>query len=147
MRTWQLSRQHTCLPQLPLLTAWIIAEFWHGSTFEEGQVKVLENERAGLCQELRTIKAEIETQVSVVDTAHEEQEFMLNFDRIFEQASVAEKKFLVKLCISEIIVDKGQNTIDFFVRKIPAISPQLNGLYKNKKALKEVVSARSRPYV
>ena len=38
MRTWQLSRQHTCLPQLPLLTAWIIAEFWHGSTFEEGQV-------------------------------------------------------------------------------------------------------------
>ena len=38
IRTKPLSRQHTCLSQFPLLTAWIMTEFWHGSTFEEGQV-------------------------------------------------------------------------------------------------------------
>ncbi|MDP2885364.1 MAG: hypothetical protein Q8P51_10130 [Ignavibacteria bacterium] len=54
-----------------------------------GVVKELENERVGLSEELSTIKAEVDNQISVVDTAREVQEFMSNFDSIFELASMA----------------------------------------------------------
>ena len=54
-----------------------------------------------------------------------------------------EKKLLIKLCISEIVVKRERGVIQLFVRKIPAVSPQLEKLYKNKKALTRVVSAQS----
>ena len=103
----------------------------------------IEKESLALQEKLRTLGIENGNRIDIVDTAQAISDFNSNFDKIFDQATMEEKKLLIKLCISEIVVKRERGVIQLFVRKIPAVSPQLEKLYKNKKALTRVVSAQS----
>ena len=59
--------------------------------------------------------------------------FILNFEEKFENAPIDEKKLLVKKMISEIVVDREKGVARFYIRRVPAVSPELEKLYLNKK--------------
>jgi hypothetical protein len=107
------------------------------------RMKEIEKERLELQEKLRALKTDADNQINVVDVSREVVDFITNFESIFQQAPIEERKMLVKLCISRIVVERERGVVQFFVRKIPAISPKIEELYENKKALTCVVSAES----
>ena len=46
-----------------------------------------------------------------------------------------------KRMISEIVVDRHKGVVRFYVRKVPAVSPELENPYENKKATAKIASA------
>ena len=71
-------------------------------------------------------------------------EFMSGFEHHFENAPPHEKKLLMRKCISRIVVDRDEGTINVGICLVPAATPAIEALYKNRAALTtEVVSAAS----
>ena len=68
---------------------------------------------------------------------------LLNFEDRFEKVPIEERKLLVKKVISKVTIDRERNVARFLFRRLPAVTPEIEALYQNKKALTEVVSARS----
>jgi hypothetical protein len=53
----------------------------------------------------------------------------LDFEREFEKAPIEDRKSLIKKCISRIIVDREEGLARFYVRRIPAATPELQRLF------------------
>lgn len=68
---------------------------------------------------------------------------LLNFQDRFEKAPIEERKLVVRKLISQVVIDRDQRVARLYVRKLPAVTPELESLYENKRALTDVVSARS----
>ena len=69
--------------------------------------------------------------------------FILNFEEKFENAPIDEKKLLVKKMISEIVVDREKGVARFYIRRVPAVSPELEKLYEKKRVPAGVASTQS----
>ena len=72
------------------------------------------------------------------------EQFMQNFERKFDRAPIEERKDLVKKAISQIIVDRDNNMVKCYVRRIPSISKVVGELLQiKKKPTTDVVSFSS----
>ena len=71
-------------------------------------------------------------------------EFVKGFENEFDSAYPHEKKILMRKCVSRIIVNRDDGMLHMALRLLPAVTPEIEELYRNKTALTaEVVSAES----
>ncbi len=103
----------------------------------------VEAEKRDLRRSLTQVDSTAEQQAEIMNYGKQVADFILNFEANFERAPIEERKLLMQKVISEIVVDRDQNVVRFYVRRVPAVSPALEGLLENKRALTEPVSARS----
>src|SRR6267143_3338257 len=89
---------------------------------------------------LKTVSKE---QIDPLRVSKEVADFILEFEKKIETTPPEEQKLLIKKVISEIVVDREREVVQFHIRRVPAVSPQLEELLKNKKAPAESVSAGS----
>jgi hypothetical protein len=107
------------------------------------RLKEVESEQVSLREELQTTEASGE-RFDVSKIALEVKKFVDNFEKNFPKAPIEERKLLVKKMISEVVVDRETNTVRFYLRRLPAITPLLEEVYKNKTLpTKEIVSSAS----
>jgi site-specific DNA recombinase len=109
---------------------------------EEGAVQIeviktrlneLEEERARLEKLLaRTDSSPV--RLDIDEIKQEVAKFVLNFEERFEAAPIEEKKELVQRCISRIVVDRERMVVRFYVKRIPAVLPQMEALFETKPA-------------
>ena len=69
--------------------------------------------------------------------------FILEFEKRFEDAPIFEKKLLIKKVISEIIVDREEEVVRFYVRRLPITSPEVENLLEKRGLSTEIASPRS----
>jgi hypothetical protein len=69
---------------------------------------------------------------------------VLEFEKKFDQAPVEEKKELLKLCISRVVIDKDRRVARFYARKVPTGSPHLERLFEGKPAGSGMSTASAR---
>ncbi len=82
--------------------------------------------------------------VGLADVGKSVAEFLLNFEQKFKEAPMHERKVLVKQCISRIVIEKENKIARFYVRRIPAVVPVLEELYRKEDlALRSVMSTNS----
>ena len=71
-----------------------------------------------------------------IDPARISQEvarFVLEFEHKIKTEPIEEQKLLIKKVISEIVVDREKSVVKFYIRRVPAVSPELEELLQNKK--------------
>lgn len=109
---------------------------------EEGAVQIdvirnrlneLEEERARL-EKLMARTDSSQVHLDFNEIKQEVAKFVLNFEERIETAPIEEKKELVQRCISRIVVDKERMVARFYVKRIPAVLPQMEALYETKPA-------------
>jgi DNA invertase Pin-like site-specific DNA recombinase len=91
------------------------------------RLRELESQKATLLRSIANKDGRPQSRPSL-NIGQEVARFLLNFEREFENAPIHEKKLLVQKCISQIVVDKEKGVARFFVRKIPAVTPQIEEL-------------------
>ena len=57
-------------------------------------------------------------------------EFVLDFESRIHEAPIEVQKDLVRKIISEIIVDREKEVVRFYVRRVPAVTPEIENLFK-----------------
>jgi len=57
-------------------------------------------------------------------------DFILNFEERIARVPVHEKKDLIRRIISKIEVDRDANVVRCYVRKVPAVSPEIEEMYQ-----------------
>lgn len=107
------------------------------------RIKQVESRKAELEARLQRHEENALPSSSIIDIQKQVADFLLNFEGKFEKAPMFEKKLLVQKFISQITIDRRNRVARFALRQIPTVTPQLQELYENKRALTEVVSARS----
>ena len=70
------------------------------------RLEELESEERKMKNEVLTLDSTAQPRFSPSDLSKSVAAFILNFDEVFERAPMAEKKFLIQKCISEIVVDR-----------------------------------------
>ena len=80
--------------------------------------------------------------LDVDEIKQEVAKFVLNFEERIETAPIEEKKELVQRCISRIVVDRERMVARFYVKRIPAVLPQMEALFEAKPA-GSIMSERS----
>lgn len=109
---------------------------------EEGQgpgqsvshrLKELEQERERIEKQLAQ-SSQPPMRIDFDEVKREVADFVLNFQERFQGTQMEERKELVQRCISKIIVDKEKRVARFYVKKVPAGSPQLESLYEGNTA-------------
>lgn len=82
--------------------------------------------------------------VDLADVGMSVAEFLLNFEQKFKEVPMHERKVLVKQCISRIVIEKEARIARFYVRRIPAVVPVLEEMYRKEElALRSVMSTNS----
>jgi len=67
---------------------------------------------------------------SVIDEAGSRVvDFILNFEKRIVNVPIHEKKDLVKRIVSKIIVDRDANVVRCYVRKVPAVTSEIEDMY------------------
>ena len=69
--------------------------------------------------------------------------FVLDFEKEFEKAPIEDRKGLIKKCISRIVVDREEGVARFYVRRIPAVTPELLRLLEPPEDHRKVVTCVS----
>lgn len=69
--------------------------------------------------------------------------FVLDFEKEFQKAPIEDRKSLIKKCISRIIVEREEGLARFYVRRIPAVTPELQRLFQPAENPRDVVSSVS----
>src|ERR1051325_281655 len=113
----------------------------HDSIFS--RLGELEDEKKVLGMRLSTLENTSKRQIDPQLVSKEVARFILEFESKIQTVPPEEQKLLIKKVISKIVVDRDRNVVQFFIRRIPAVSPQLEELLQNKKAPTESVSAES----
>jgi site-specific DNA recombinase len=111
------------------------------SLFE--RLKALEEEKGLLNVRLQSLSLVNERQIEPAKISEIVAKFILNFEEKFENAPIEEKKLLIKKMISEIVVDRDNGVVRFYVRRVPAVSPELEKLYEKKRVPAGVASTQS----
>ena len=57
-------------------------------------------------------------------------DFILNFEEKIARAPLHEKKELIRRIVSKIEVDRDKNVVRCYVRKVPAVSPEIEEMYQ-----------------
>ncbi|MBI1804044.1 MAG: recombinase family protein [Ignavibacteria bacterium] len=71
-------------------------------------------------------------------------EFVLDFESRIHTAPIEDQKDLIRKIISQIIVDREKEVVRFYVRRVPAVSPEIEDLFKNRRGPSiEIASPRS----
>jgi hypothetical protein len=90
--------------------------------------------------EEKSLQAEVEElewlesrRMNTRTTADHIRRFIEEFEEVFEAAPVAEKKFLLRKWISQIEIDKVRGVAKISVRRIPAVTEELEQLYRRPK--------------
>ena len=90
--------------------------------------ELLENEQR-LQKELHQIQSELtDAHNHVSDWSDAVARFVLSFETEFEKAPIEDRKSLIKKCISRIVVDREEGFARVYVRRIPAVTPELQRL-------------------
>ena len=108
-----------------------------------GRLKDLAKEHADLEKKLVVLQGEVNRQFDITKMSQQIAQFFLNLKSLFERATIEEKKDLLKRCISEIIIDRSSNVARIFIRKIPAITFEIEEIFKKNKQSSAVVSRTS----
>ena len=88
------------------------------------RVNELEEERRKIAE--KVCRAQVpRKKPDIKDLGQKVAQFILDFERHFEEAPIEEKKLLVQKCISKIEVDKEKRVARFYVRRVPAVLPFL----------------------
>lgn len=103
----------------------------------------LERQNREIEARLAALRAEKIADSHCIDSAQEVANFILNFEEEFEKADPLQKKALLKKCISHIVVDRDRNVVRLAVRRIPAVTPELDQLLQKETAATKVVTAVS----
>ena len=107
------------------------------------RLKELEDEQQLLKMRLSTLKAATKQRFDPAKLSEEVARFILEFETKIKTVPIEEQKLLVKQVISSIVVDREREVVQFYVRRVPAVSPQLEELLQNKTAPTQSVSAES----
>jgi len=70
-------------------------------------------------------------------------EYIENFETEIERAPMEEKKILMKKMISKIDVDRDNNVVRFHVRRLPAVTPELDELLQKERVAADVATTQS----
>lgn len=102
----------------------------------------LEREKATLTTSLRELDLPFDSGFSGELTG-QVREFIDNFDQVYKEAPIEERKALIQKCISSIVVDRDAYKVHLYVRTIPAITPHLETLLQPVEAENLVMSGES----
>jgi hypothetical protein len=94
-------------------------------------------------QQQLALRAESVTDSRYNDTAHLVANFILNFEEEIERSDPFRKKSLMRQCISGILVDGERRQVHLAVRRIPAVTSELEYLLQNKTVATKVMTAVS----
>ncbi len=103
------------------------------------RVNELEQERSRVLARLSTASVPKE-KPKLAELEQEVARFVLDFERNFAQAPIEERKMLVQKCISKIEVDRETNVARFYVRRVPAVIPELEEVEKRVNKEESVMS-------
>ncbi|MBM4167152.1 MAG: hypothetical protein FJ218_09590 [Ignavibacteria bacterium] len=125
------------------IAKWVVA-------FEE--LEQLES-AASRIKELETEKKNIQEKIESLQQSETEQNYknirevvikwFESFEANFERATIIEKKDLIHKLVEKIIVNRNENEVQFFVRRVPLVQQNVANLYKKENVLTEVVSTYS----
>ena len=94
------------------------------------RLKEIEAERQSLIEEDKRRCAPIpRKQLKLPDVKKAVAEFFSDFENRFGQASLTDKRALIRKCIQQIEVDPGTKSATFYVRRVPAINAEIEALY------------------
>ena len=82
------------------------------------RIVTLENEKKRIDWEAEEINRQERRSVEISEVAGMVREFAKNFDDLLESASLAERKDLLRRCVSRIVVEHEPRVIRCYVRKI-----------------------------
>jgi hypothetical protein len=77
------------------------------------------NEKENLLRRIQDLREVNNANIDLAHIAREVAEYTLNFEREFEEGSIEVKKALMKQIISEIIVDRDQKVVGFYINRLP----------------------------
>ena len=97
------------------------------------RLRELEQEQKSLELKLEGLKLESIQAMGVPEVAKLVKEFLGNFEEMFERAPLEDRKVLMKKLIQEIIVDREENVVRFYVRRIPPLTSTLEKLFLKEK--------------
>jgi hypothetical protein len=104
----------------------------------------LETEQGKISIKISSAKSQNRSEQDFVSVAQSVRDFMLNFESIFENAPIFERKEIFRRCISKIVVDRAKKVVRLSVRPLPAVQGIPLESAENKTALTDVlVSAAS----
>ena len=91
-------------------------------------------------QEVEAAEREVEEtrkwqalQADIRTTADHISRFIEKFDEVFQAAPPDEKKLLLRKCVSEVVVDRERGVLQVAVRRIPAVTAELEELFLQKR--------------
>ena len=115
-----------------------------GSAGEAVRIRLaeLEGEKALLKSRVEALELPLEPDWAG-EQSHLVKAFMDRFGWHFEHAPIEERKALIKKCISSIVVDRDASMVRFFVRTIPAVTPQLEEILLKVEGDPHVMSTES----
>ena len=83
----------------------------------------------GLQRKLYQIQSELsDAKNRLSDWSDAVARFVLNFEMEFENAPIEDRKTLIRKCIARIVVDRQEGVAKVYVRRIPAVTPELQRL-------------------
>lgn len=104
----------------------------------------LQENELRLQKKLTEIRSELaDAQTHLADWSEAVARFVLNFEKEFEKAPIEDRKSLIKKCISRIVVNKEEGLARFYVRRIPAVTLELQRLFQPAENPHGVVSSLS----
>ena len=115
-----------------------------GSQTLYDRLKTLEDEKELLQERLKSKERAGTKRINSAKISEDVRRFILEFEKRFEAAPIVEQKFLIKKMISAIGVDREKEVVQFFVRLVPSISPEVEDLLEKRKGLSsEIASPQS----
>jgi site-specific DNA recombinase len=107
----------------------------------------LAREEEGLLLKIDMAKSEMHKEEKTTEVISAVQTYIAEFATNFNRADVFEQKTLLKRAISEIVVDRADRQVRFYIRKVPAATPGLAEILSRIESEEDVtslVSARRR---
>ena len=97
--------------------------------FLTNRLSELLQKEVGLQRKLYQIQSELsDAKNRLSDWSDAVARFVLNFETEFESAPIEDRKSLIRKCIARIVVDREEGVAKVYVRRIPAVTPELQRL-------------------
>ena len=112
------------------------------------RIVTIEKEKKRIQEEIEKSLHTETVSLQIDDVAGMVREFATHFEEIFESAPLAERKDLLRRCVSRIIVEHEPKVVRCFVRKIPVVNDQIAGILESvQKGYKTLMATESSPLV
>lgn len=92
------------------------------------RIVTLENEKKRIQWEVEETNRQERRSVEISEVAGMVREFAANFEDLFESAPLAERKDLIRRCVSRIVVEHEPKVVRCFVRRIPLVNSEIAGI-------------------